>query len=274
MERYEEALELIENGGMSRFQHPNIDSRYIRLLTCIGVGGKKRTEAIDELENFFADGLSSDKVLQYGLLLSWGSFETKKHINLERLWKNLTSIEPADPMMSGMLYSNMGHYWMSAGEYGKALECYQRVLGTGERNSRLVPDMVIANFCASLIQSDRSDEAEKLMADLAVTRPSTLIVVNILVGQLYCLRGDWGFGISRILELPSKMDVETWYFVKEIILELCLGMSEWRVDRETFQDGRVFDFLVSIGNECSNSDNVRRESEIVGRIFKHFIVTV
>ncbi len=71
--------------------------------------------------------------------------------------------------------------------------------------------IVLANLCVSYIMTSRNEEAEELMKaieraeeELSHEDPTRklyhLCIVNLVIGTLYCSKGNFEFGISRIIK--------------------------------------------------------------------------
>lgn len=49
-------------------------------------------------------------------------------------------------------------------------------------------------------------------------------IINLVIGTLYCCKGNHAFGLSRVLRsldpLPSKLSVDTWHYAKRCIVAL------------------------------------------------------
>ena len=56
----------------------------------------------------------------------------------------------------------------------------------------------------------------------AATAPYHLCIVNLVIGTLYCSKGNFEFGISRIIKsfdpISAKLNMDTWYYAKKNIL--------------------------------------------------------
>jgi len=74
-----------------------------------------------------------------------------------------------------------------------------------------VTAIVLANLCVSYIMSSQNEEAEELMRKIekeeervSYEDPSKrcyhLCIVNLVIGTLYCAKGNYEFGISRIMK--------------------------------------------------------------------------
>lgn len=74
-----------------------------------------------------------------------------------------------------------------------------------------VTAIVLANLCVSYIMTSQNEEAEELMRriekeeervtyDDGTKRVYHLCIVNLVIGTLYCSKGNYEFGISRIMK--------------------------------------------------------------------------
>jgi tetratricopeptide repeat protein 30 len=74
-----------------------------------------------------------------------------------------------------------------------------------------VTAIVLANLCVSYIMTSQNEEAEDLMRRIekeeeriayedASKRTYHLCIVNLVIGTLYCSKGNYEFGISRIMK--------------------------------------------------------------------------
>jgi len=71
--------------------------------------------------------------------------------------------------------------------------------------------IVLANLCVSYIMTSQNAEAEEMMKyvekeedRIAIEDPKRqlfhLCIVNLVIGTLYCTKGNYNFGISRIVK--------------------------------------------------------------------------
>jgi hypothetical protein len=79
-----------------------------------------------------------------------------------------------------------------------------------------VTAIVLANLCVSYIMTSQNEEAEELMRKiekeeerLNFTDPDKqcfhLCIVNLVIGTLYCSKGNYEFGISRIIKVTLPL---------------------------------------------------------------------
>ncbi len=71
--------------------------------------------------------------------------------------------------------------------------------------------ILLANLCVSYIMTSQNEEAEELMRhiekeeervmmDDSNKRTFHLCIVNLVIGTLYCAKGNYEFGIMRIMK--------------------------------------------------------------------------
>ena len=104
-----------------------------------------------------------------------------------------------------------------------------------------VSAIVLANLCVSYIMTGQNENAEELMRkiekeeeQLAYLEPERkifhLCIVNLVIGTLYCTKGNYEFGISRVIKslepYSKKLGTDTWFkqtlLVRDSVLDDCL----------------------------------------------------
>ena len=98
-----------------------------------------------------------------------------------------------------------------------------------------VEAVVLANLCVSYIMTSQNEEAEELMRKIEKEEEQMsyddpdrkvfhLSIVNIVIGTLYCAKGNYDFGISRVIKslepYNRKLGVDTWFYAKRCVLSL------------------------------------------------------
>merc|ERR1719433_405775 len=73
-----------------------------------------------------------------------------------------------------------------------------------------------------------------------------LCIINLVIGTLYCAKGNFEFGVSRIIKslepYERKIGVDTWYYAKRCFLALgeSLGKNMILLKDEAFDDVVAF----------------------------------
>ena len=162
---------------------------------------------------------------------------------------------------------NVAHtYFMqslrSDDKYGEAVEYYEPIVmakvESGECLS--VTAIVLANLCVAYIMTSRNEDAESLMRrvekeESALERRDParprfhLTIINLVIGTLYCAKGNYEFGISRVIKslepLEEKLEADTWFYAKRCFLSLLEGMAKRLVAAKDETVRESFAFLAA-----------------------------
>lgn len=133
---------------------------------------------------------------------------------------------------------NVAHvFFMQESKFKDAIRYYEPAVKRQAENASIldVTAIVLANLCVSCIMTSQNEEAEDLMRQIEkeesrmeVENPSKpsyhLCIVNLVIGTLYCAKGNFEFGISRIIKslepYDKKLGADTWYYAKRCFLAL------------------------------------------------------
>merc|ERR1719424_1988851 len=116
-----------------------------------------------------------------------------------------------------------------------------------------------------------------------------LCIVNLVIGTLYCAKGNFEFGISRIIKslepYDKKIGTDTWYYTKRCFLALgeTLGKNMILLKDEAFDDIiAFFDAASSVGKNIPTTVNLmegvpgqqqeKRTVAVEARLFKRFFL--
>ena len=97
-----------------------------------------------------------------------------------------------------------------------------------------VTAIVLANLCVAYIMTSKNEEAEELMRRIEAEEQRHLLetgkqsfhlcIVNLVIGTLYCAKGNYEFGISRVMKsldpYDKKLNADTWFYAKRCFLAL------------------------------------------------------
>ncbi|XP_019509583.1 PREDICTED: tetratricopeptide repeat protein 30B-like [Hipposideros armiger] len=137
---------------------------------------------------------------------------------------------------------NVAHVlFMQENKYKEAIGFYEPIVKKHYDNILNVSAIVLANLCVSYIMTSQNEEAEELMRkiekeeeQLSFDDPDKkiyhLCIVNLVIGTLYCAKGNYEFGISRVIKslepYNKKLGTDTWYYAKRCFLSLLENMSK------------------------------------------------
>jgi tetratricopeptide repeat protein 30 len=154
---------------------------------------------------------------------------------------------------------NVAHvFFMQENKFKDAIGYYGPIVKRLQDGLVDVTAIVLANLCVSYIMTSQNEEAEDLMRRiekeeerLAYSDPKRqcfhLCIVNLVIGTLYCAKGNFEFGISRIIKsldpYDKKLHTDTWYYAKRCFLALAEGMSKHTLILRDQSLDEVLEFL-------------------------------
>jgi tetratricopeptide repeat protein 30 len=131
---------------------------------------------------------------------------------------------------------NVAHvFFMQESKFKDAIRYYDPIVKRLQDSVLDVTAIVLANLCVSYIMTSQNEDAEDLMRKIekeeerrGFTEPDKqcfhLCIVNLVIGTLYCAKGNYEFGISRIIKsldpYEKKLHTDTWYYAKRCFLSL------------------------------------------------------
>jgi len=137
---------------------------------------------------------------------------------------------------------NVAHvFFMQGSRFKEAIRYYDPIVKKNSECLLTVPAIVLANLCVSYIMTSQNEDAEELMRKIekeeersTFADPEKLVfhlcIVNLVIGTLYCAKGNFEFGISRIIKslepYDKKLGTDTWYYAKRCFLALAENMAK------------------------------------------------
>lgn len=175
---------------------------------------------------------------------------------------------------------NVAHvFFMQENKFKEAIRYYAPIVKKKSDDNILdIPAIVLANLCVSYIMTSQNEEAEELMRKIEKEEervaydegppdsPSSdrqqdhqrqhhkgcfhLCIVNLVIGTLYCAKGNFEFGISRIIKslepYEKKLGPDTWFYSKRCFLALAENMAKHML---VLKDSSVDEILAFL-DEC------------------------
>ncbi|EEB17293.1 conserved hypothetical protein [Pediculus humanus corporis] len=101
--------------------------------------------------------------------------------------------------------------------------------------------IVLANLCVSYIMTNQNEDAEELMRKIEREEEQIshddpekklfhLCIVNLVIGTLYCARGNYEFGISRVIKsmepYNKKLGIDTWFYAKRSFMSMIENLAK------------------------------------------------
>ncbi|KAL5103544.1 Tetratricopeptide repeat protein 30A [Taenia crassiceps] len=147
---------------------------------------------------------------------------------------------------------NVAHVlFMQENKYREASEFYEPIVRRHFESLMSISAIISANLCVTYIMTGENADAEKLMRKLEKEEEAAayeetsfgpsgggggerkvfhLCIVNLVIGTLYCTRGNYDFGISRVIRslepYQKKLGTDTWYYAKRCFLSMIENMAK------------------------------------------------
>ena len=115
-----------------------------------------------------------------------------------------------------------------------------------------MPAIVLANLCVAYIMTSQNEEAEELMRRVEreeergdpTKQAFHLCIINLVIGTLYCAKGNFEFGIGRVIKslepYPKKLGTDTWFYAKRTFLALAETLAKHMI---MLKDGTYAEIL-------------------------------
>jgi len=225
---------------------------------------RKHTKAIQDARLGRSDSAMKEglKVYDEALdrfipVLMWMSkiyWDRQNYEQVEKIFK--TSMEFCQQHDTWRL--NVAHtFFLQEGKYRQAIHYYEPFVKKRMENILDVTAIVLANLCVAYIMTTANDQAEELMQAIEAAEKEALVVnpdkqmfhsciINLVIGTLYCAKGNYEFGISRVIKslepFERKLGTDTWYYAKRCLLGLVetLVKNMLTLQDSIFQDIMVF----------------------------------
>lgn len=155
--------------------------------------------------------------------------------------------------------------------------------------------IVLANLCVSYIMTSQNADAEELMKcvereedRIAMEEPTRqifhLCIVNLVIGTLYCAKGNYNFGVQRIVKslepFQKKLGTDTWFYAKRCFLSLIETLAKHMLVLPDASYNEILNFLDAIEvhgkniktvidplEELDEKKTVAYEAKILKRMF-------
>ena len=179
---------------------------------------------------------------------------------------------------------NVAHvFFLQETKFKEAIRYYEPTVKKHASNILQVPAIVLANLCVAYIMTSQNEEAEELMRRVEREEERGdqdkqafhLCIINLVIGTLYCAKGNFEFGISRVMKAlepyvgevgevgevgslfqrgglmpartlpyryPKKLGTDTWFYAKRAFLALADTLAKHMImlKDSTFNDILTF----------------------------------
>eukprot|EP01059_Diplonema_ambulator_P006393 TRINITY_DN16110_c0_g1_i1.p1 TRINITY_DN16110_c0_g1~~TRINITY_DN16110_c0_g1_i1.p1 ORF type:complete len:673 (+),score=213.55 TRINITY_DN16110_c0_g1_i1:74-2092(+) len=164
---------------------------------------------------------------------------------------------------------NVAHvFFMQETKFTEAIRWYEPVVDANSENILQCSAIVLANLCVSYIMTSQNLKAEDVMRKIEKeeeklsfqepdNQPLHLCIVNLVIGTLYCAKGNFEFGISRIIKslepYSRKIMTDTWYYAKRCFLALASTLAKHMI---MLKDSTFTDILTFFDNADQHGKHI------------------
>mmetsp|Transcript_17499 Transcript_17499/g.29471 ORF Transcript_17499/g.29471 Transcript_17499/m.29471 type:complete len:555 (-) Transcript_17499:282-1946(-) len=157
---------------------------------------------------------------------------------------------------------NVAHvFFMQDNKYRDAIRYYEPFVRRQMDDLLSITAIVLANLCVSYIMTSQNADAEELMKcvekeedRIAIEEPQKqvfhLCIVNLVIGTLYCAKGNYNFGVSRIVKslepFQKKLGTDTWFYAKRCLLSLIETLAKHMLVLPDSSYNEILNFLDAV----------------------------
>jgi len=192
---------------------------------------------------------------------------------------------------------NVAHIFFMQEKFKECIRYYEPFVRRHNDDLLSITAIILANLCVAYVMTSANEEAEELMRlvekeEEKVEDPAKpiyhLCIINLVIGTLYCAKGNFEFGVSRIIKslepYERKIGVDTWYYAKRCFLALgeTLGKNMMLLKDDAFDDIiGFFDAASQVGKHIhttispvENADAPERKRTVAmeARLLKKFFL--
>ncbi|KAI5646147.1 tetratricopeptide repeat protein 30A2 [Phthorimaea operculella] len=137
---------------------------------------------------------------------------------------------------------NVAHVlFMQENKYKEAASFYEPIVKKQYDNILDISAVVLANLCVSYIMTSQNEEAEDIMRKIEKEEEQQifedpqkkcyhLCIVNLVIGTLYCAKGNYEFGVSRVIKslepFNKRLGTDTWFYAKRCFLSFLENLAK------------------------------------------------
>ena len=197
---------------------------------------------------------------------------------------------------------NYAHtFFVQDDKYMECIQYYERILERNPSTMLELPAILIANLCVSYIMINENPKAEEIIKTLeefelrsTEENPEKPLfhqcIVNLVIGTLYCSKGNYDFGVGRIIKsfdpINRKLSTDTWFYAKRCLLSMMERMVKHMVSNPGPIPDKlmveVLDFLEScekFGKKIRSDQNpLEHEGELMvsdeARLIRRMIIKI
>jgi tetratricopeptide repeat protein 30 len=101
-------------------------------------------------------------------------------------------------------------------------------------------------------------EEDRILIEEPTKQVFHLCIVNLVIGTLYCAKGNYSFGVTRIVKslepFNKKLGTDTWFYAKRCIMSLLETLSKHMI---VLPDSAINEILVFLDAVEIHGKNVK-----------------
>merc|ERR1711988_1216263 len=160
---------------------------------------------------------------------------------------------------------NVAHvFFLQETKFKEAIRYYEPSVKRQADNILNVPAIVLANLCVAYIMTSQNEEAEEFMRRVEKEEERGeddkqafhLCIINLVIGTLYCAKGNFEFGIGRVMKslepYDKKLGPDTWFYAKRTFLALAETLAKHMIMLKDVTLNEVLEFLDAM-DQCGKN---------------------
>uniref|UniRef100_A0A183CM83 Tetratricopeptide repeat protein 30 n=1 Tax=Globodera pallida TaxID=36090 RepID=A0A183CM83_GLOPA len=171
---------------------------------------------------------------------------------------------------------NLAHTLYMQEKYKEASDCYAPLVRASFDKLLDVSAAVLANLCACYVMTSSNEEAEEVMRRVEreenaqptsrnIKFISPPLSHNLVIGTLYCSKGNYEFGISRIVRAlepcEKKLGVDTWFYSKRCMASMLENIARCVIE---LRDEMLLDCLHFLESCEMNGREIVTDAQMLG----------
>lgn len=163
---------------------------------------------------------------------------------------------------------NMSHCLLAQqNKYEECIQYYELELMAKEESETdllKVPANALANLCLAYVMTNQNEAAEAIMkaveqeehqqSAIGNERTYHSCMINLVIGTLYCEKGNFEFGISRVCKslepFNKNLSQDTWFYTKRCLLTLASKVAKLMAVLKDNMIQEIMYFLDDVETNC------------------------
>jgi len=148
--------------------------------------------------------------------------------------------------------TNLANIMFAEGKFEESIEHFELLLKNyTEADILKISPLALANLCVAYLMTDQNEKGEEVIK--CIERQELLLcdtdeptyhscIINLVIGTLYCSRGNYVFGIERVCKslepCEKNLSLDTWVYARKCFLHLASVISKLmtHISSDTIQD--------------------------------------